>query len=195
MTEWSWITCPRSQDKTSRPKLQLWPLQYPASCYLMYFFIGLSHHMKELWLVTMILLLGQLLDRLQRFFFVLSDCLGTVLFLGGQLWWPKALLKLRYFFKVLSWWTLFPSGYELCLLFGNKKDTHPVRIIVIPCIGKRSKVLETGKQEVSAPLTVDLLCFTCVCCLFALRWESVRVSLRNFFMCSNSFLILKNEGT
>lgn len=128
-------------------------------------------------------------------FFVLSDCLGTVLFLGGQLWWPKALLKLRYFFKVLSWWTLFPSGYELCLLFGNKKDTHPIRIIVIPCIGKRSKVLETGKQEVSAPLTVDLLCFTCVCCLFALRWESVRVSLRNFFMCSNSFLILKNEGT
>ena len=56
-------------------------------------------------------------------FFVLSEswsCLGTALFLGGQLWWPRALLKLRYFCKVPSWWTLFPSGCELCSL-GTKR--------------------------------------------------------------------------
>lgn len=52
----------------------------------------------------------------------------------------------------------FVSFWLWPLLFGNKKDTHPIRIIVIPCIRKGSKVLETGKQEVSTPLMVGLLC-------------------------------------
>ena len=142
------------------PKLQLWTLQYTASCYLMYFFTGLRHHMKELWLITMILLLGQLLDCLQRFFvYVFSEywsCLGTVLFLGGQLWWPRALLKLRYFFKVLSWWTLFPSGCELGSLGTEKIHTQLGSLLSL--VQEKGAVLETGKQEVFTPLMVGLLC-------------------------------------
>ena len=168
MTEWSWITCPRSQDKSSRPRLQLWPLQYTASCYLMYFFIGLSHHMKELWLVTMILLLGQLLDRWQRFFFFFF---GALWLLGNSLvpWGPVVLTQGIVETEIFLQGTLlmnFVSFWLWALLFGNKKDTHPIRIIVIPCIGKRSKVLETGKHEVSTPLIVGLLCLlVCIVCL------------------------------
>lgn len=166
-----WVTCPKSQDKSSGPKLQLWPRQHTAPCYLMYFCIDLSHHMKE------ILLLGQLLDSLQRFFVCSlspgvaweQPCsLGASCDDPGHCWnWDISSRYPRT--EILLQGTLvmnFVSFWLWALLFANKKNTHPIRIIVIPCVRKRSKVLETDKQEVSTPLIVGLLCLLgCNVCL------------------------------
>lgn len=68
----------------------------------------------------------------------------------------------------------FVSFWLWAWLFGNRKDTHPIRIIVIPCTGKRSSI-RNGQTGGIYSIDGRFALFTCVYCLFALRWESVRV--------------------